>query len=80
MLVPSRELYGCWTKNRGGFYPKNGWFVYNGSKPYEQMDDLGGNFYPLFLVQLPYNISPIPGPATPFWVDFMGFSGSFPMD
>ena len=25
----------------GGFYPQNGWFIRK--KPYEQMDDLGGN-------------------------------------
>ena len=38
----------------GGFYPQNGWFINNGSKPYEQMDDLGGCFTtPLFLVQHP---------------------------
>ena len=34
------------SKNRAT--PK--WMVYNGSKPYEQMDDLGGK-NPLFLVQ-----------------------------
>ena len=28
--------------------------LYNG-KPYEQMDDLGGGFTPLFLVQHPYD-------------------------
>ena len=27
--------------------------VYNGSKPYEQMDDLGG--FPIFLVQHPHD-------------------------
>ena len=36
----------------GGFYPQK-WMVYNNaSKPYEQMDDLGG-YKPLFLVQHP---------------------------
>ena len=41
----------------------------NGSKPYEQMDDLGGVQKPLFLVQHPYtgffwggpNIFSVPG-------------------
>ncbi len=28
----------------------------NGSKPYEQMDDLGGKNPPLFLVQHPYDV------------------------
>ncbi len=31
------------SKNRGKTPPK--WMVYNGSKPYEQMDDLVGSFY-----------------------------------
>ena len=42
-------IYMGVSKNRGGFPPK--WMVYNGSKPYEQIDDLG---VPLFLVQHPY--------------------------
>ncbi len=33
------------SKNRCVFYPQNGWLVYNGSRPYEQMDVLGGNPY-----------------------------------
>ena len=32
----------------GGDNPQNGWFIYNGSKPHEQIDDLGGK-KPLFL-------------------------------
>ena len=31
----------------------------NGSKPYEQMEDLGGNNPPLFLAQHPPQINPI---------------------
>ncbi len=41
----------CWTKNRGILPPKMDG-ENNGSKPYEQMDDLGGK-NPLFLVQHP---------------------------
>ena len=39
--MASYELYMDVSKNRGKKPPK--WMViYNGSKPYEQMDDLGG--------------------------------------
>ena len=51
------STYGCWTKNRGKTVtPQNGWWKFHGSKPYEQMDDLGGVF-PLFLDQHPYTPS-----------------------
>ena len=28
--------------------PQNGWWKFHGSKPYEQMDDLGGKNHPYF--------------------------------
>ena len=46
----THSTYGCWTKNRGGKSPKMDG-ENHGSKPYEQMDDLG---VPLFLGWHPY--------------------------
>ena len=37
-----------------GVPQKNVFCENNGSKPYEQMDDLGGKIFPLFLVQHPF--------------------------
>ena len=37
------------SKNREN--PQNGWFIIYG-KPYEQMDDLGGIYPPLFFFEL----------------------------
>ena len=48
------------SKNRGIGYPQNGWFLNNGSKPYEQMDDLGG------FKKNPFKTVPIFG-LTPIW-------------
>ena len=45
-------LVGCWTKNKGDFTPKMDG-ENNGSKPYEQMDDLG---VPLFLETPHFNL------------------------
>ena len=36
------------SKNRGLFFPKKMDGENNGSKPYEQMDDLGGKKNPMF--------------------------------
>ena len=53
------------SKNRAG-PPK--WMVYNGSKPYEQMDDLEG--FPIFLVQHPSVVHLL----FPCWLPFSGAS------
>ena len=45
------EGVSCVSKNRGKTPKMDG--ENNGSKPYEQMDDLGGKILPLFLVQHP---------------------------
>ncbi len=47
---------GVFPQKIGGlFYPQNGWWVYHGSKPYEQMDDLGGLYTtPYFWKQTPF--------------------------
>ena len=46
------------SKNRGGLPPKMDG-ENNGSKPYEQMDDLGGIPPHYFWVQHPYDIPPL---------------------
>ena len=50
--VITNLVLNIWVFPKIGGTPK--WMVYNGSKPYEQMDDLGGPQPPLFLVQHPY--------------------------
>ena len=62
---------GCQPKNRGGgiFPPK--WMVTNnGSKPYEQMDDLGG--FPIFM-ETPSLVSEVLGFLVEFWWSFFHF-------
>ncbi len=41
-------MAGCWTKNRWKFTQNPMDDENNGSKPYEQMDDSGGNTTPIF--------------------------------
>ena len=47
-------IYNIWVFPKIGGKPPT-WMVYNG-KPYEQMDDLGGVFPPLFLGWHPYTV------------------------
>ena len=55
--------FSIWVFPKIGVSPQNGWFIINGSKPYEQMDDLGGIYKPN-----PYFWLETPISTMVFWV------------